>query len=304
MMRAADGKGLLLALCGFASLSVGDTIIKTIAGAWPGPAVALTRYAAGAVMLGLLLARVEGRRGFVLPMRGWHLLRGFAVGVATVGFFMAIFVMPLAEATAITFTSPMLTVLLAVPLLGERLRGIGIAALALAFAGVVIVLRPSFAELGLVALLPLGSALGMSLLMIGNRKVAGSASALAMQFAVAACALPVIALAALAGHLSGLPALHIGVPDWTIVARCLIVAVTASASHWLIFLAVERAGAARVAPTSYIQLPMAGALGWAIFGDRPDALALLGAAIIIAAGLILWRSGRVPESLKQPVIGE
>lgn len=299
-----DGKGLLLALCGFASLSIGDTIIKTIAGAWPGTAVALTRYTAGAVMLGLLLARSEGRRGFVLPQRGWHLLRGLAVGVATVTFFSAIFLMPLAEATAITFTSPMLTVLLAVPLLGERLRAAGLAALALAFAGMIVVLRPSFAELGPVALLPLASALGMSLLMIGNRKVAGSASALAMQFAVAACALPVIALAALAGHLSGDPALHIGAPDWSVIARCLMVAVTASASHWLVYLGVERAGAARVAPMTYVQLPVAGVLGWAAFGDRPDALALLGAGIIVAAGLMLWRSGRVPESLKQPAIGE
>lgn len=291
-----DGLGLLLALCGFAMLSVGDTIIKTIAGQWPGTAVALTRYTAGAVMLGLLLAAREGRAGFALTMRGWHLLRGLGVGVATVGFFSAIFVMPLAEATAITFTSPMLTVLLAVPLLGERLRGIGLAALALAFGGVIVVLRPSFAELGPVALLPLASALGMSLLMIGNRKVAGSASGLALQFAVAASALPVIALAALAGHLSGIAELHIGAPDWSVIARCLVVAVTATASHWLVFMGVERAGAARVAPMTYIQLPMAGALGWAVFGDRPDGIALIGACIIIAAGLILWRSGRVKEA--------
>ncbi len=300
MTRSGDGRGLLLALCGFAALSIGDTIIKTIAGQWPGTAVALTRYAAGTIMLAALLAWREGRAGFVLPMRGWHLLRGFGVGVATVGFFSAIFVMPLADATAITFTSPMLTVLLAVPLLGERLRAIGMAALALAFAGVIIVLRPSFAELGPLALLPLASALGMSLLMIGNRKVAGSASGLAMQFAVAACALPVIGLAALAGHLSGVASLHIGETDWTVIARCLVVAVTATASHWLVFMGVERAGAARVAPMTYIQLPMAGALGWAVFGDRPDALALVGACIIIAAGLILWRSGRVRE----PSVGE
>ena len=170
----------------------------------------------------------------------------------------------------------------------------------LSVGGVVIVLRPSFAELGWVALLPLASALGMSLLMIGNRKVAGSASALAMQFAVAACALPVIAIAALAGHLSGIAALHITMPDWTIVARCLVVAVTASVSHWLIYLGVERGGAARVAPMTYIQLLVAGALGWAVFDERPDALALLGAGIIIAAGLILWRSGRI----RDPAVGE
>jgi drug/metabolite transporter (DMT)-like permease len=46
---------------------------------------------------------------------------------------------------------------------------------------------------------------------------------------------------------------------------------------------------------TYVQLIMALALGWAVFGDRPDAVALMGAAVIIAAGLLLWWSGRVSE---------
>ena len=276
-------------------LSLGDAAIKTIAGAWPGTAVALTRYTIGAAMLGILLWRREGRAGFVMVRWRWHLLRGVAVGMATVSFFSALFVMPLAEATSITFTSPMLTALLAAPILGERIRPVAIAALLLAFAGVVIVLRPSFAELGPAALLPLVSALGMSLLMIGNRAVAGSGSALAMQFWVAVLALPVLAVAAFAGQVSGLPQYHVGTPDWSIVARCALVACTASTAHWLVFRATERTGAARVAPMSYVQLLVALGLGWALFGDRPDAIALAGAAVIIAGGLLLWWSGRVIE---------
>ena len=294
-MRQNDSHGLLYALAGFSLLSVGDAAIKTIAGAWPGTAVALTRYAIGATLLGILLWRREGRAGFRFTRVRWHLLRGFGVGMATVAFFSAVFVMPLAEATSITFTSPILTALLAAAFLGERLRPVGIVAMLLAFAGVTIVLRPSFAALGPAALLPLLSALGMSLLMLGNRAVAGSGSSLAMQFAVAALALPVIAAATLAGHLSGLSQYHVGVPDWTILARCAIVACTASTAHWLVFLGTERTGAARVAPMSYVQMLMALALGWALFGDRPDWIALVGAAVIIAAGLLLWWTGRVTE---------
>lgn len=294
-MRQNDSHGLLYALAGFSLLSLGDAAIKTIAGAWPGTAVALTRYAIGAAILGILLWQREGRAGFRLVRWRWHLLRGIAVGMATVAFFSALFVMPLAEATTITFTSPMLTVLLAAPILGERIRPIAIVAMLLAFAGVVIVLRPSFAELGLAALLPLVSALGMSLLMIGNRVVAGSGSALAMQFWVALLALPVLAVAALAGHWSGLPQYHVGTPDWSILARCALVACSASTAHWLMFRATERTGAARVAPMSYIQLLVALGLGWALFGDRPDAIALAGAGVIIAGGLLLWWSGRVTE---------
>jgi drug/metabolite transporter (DMT)-like permease len=294
-LRQNDSHGLLFALGGFSLLSVGDAVIKTIAGAWPGTAVALTRYAIGAGLLGVLLWRREGAAGFRLTRWRWHLLRGAGVAMATVGFFSALFVMPLADATSISFTSPILTALLAAPILGERLKPVSAVALLLAFCGMVIVLRPSFAELGLAALLPLLAAFGMSLLMLGNRAVAGSGSALAMQFAVAALALPLLAAATLAGHLSGLAQYRVGQPDPTVVIRCALVACTASASHWLIYLGTERTGASRVAPMTYVQLLFALALGWALFGDRPDWIALAGGAVIIAGGLLLWRNGRVSE---------
>lgn len=294
-LRQNDSLGLLFALGGFSLLSVGDAVIKTIAGAWPGTAVALTRYAMGAGLLGVMLWRSEGRAGFRLTRWRWHLLRGVGVAMATVGFFSALFVMPLADATSIQFTGPILTALLAAAILGERLRPIGVVALLLAFTGVVIVLRPSFAELGPTALLPLLAAFGMSLLMLGNRAVAGSGSPLAMQFAVAALAVPVLLAVTLVGEFSGLPQYRIGAPDWTIVARCALVAGTATAAHWLIYLGTERTGAARVAPMTYVQLLFALALGWALFGDRPDLIALAGAAVIIAGGLLLWWTGRVTE---------
>ncbi len=294
-MRQNDSHGLLFALAGFCLLSLGDSVVKTIAGSWPGTAVALLRYAIGVTILGLLLWRREGRAGFRLQRRRWHLLRGFGVGISTVAFFSAVFLMPLSEATSITFTGPIFTALLAAAVLGERLRPVSILAMLLAFAGVVIVLRPSFAELGPAALLPLIAALGMSLLMLGNRAVAGTGSSLAMQFAVAAIALPVIAAATLVGHLSGVPRFHVGAVDWSVIARCAVVACTASTAHWLVFLGTERTGAARVAPMTYVQMLMALGLGWVMFGERPDWIALAGAAVIIAGGLLLWWTGRVTE---------
>lgn len=291
-MRRGDSTGLLLALAGFSLLSLGDAVIKSIGGAWPPTAIALTRYAIGAAMLALLVWRSEGRAGLRFVGSGWQLLRGLGVGMATVGFFAALTVMPLAEATSITFTSPMLTALLAPMLLGERLRAVSFVALLIAFGGVLIVLRPNFTELGVQALWPLLTALGMSLLMIGNRAVAGSGSALAMQLMVACMALPVIGLATAIGHLSGHPAFHLHVADWTVIARCALVAGTATAAHLLIFLGTRRTGASRVAPMTYVQLLVALVLGWAAFGETPDLAALAGAGVIVAAGLLLWWSGR------------
>jgi drug/metabolite transporter (DMT)-like permease len=56
-----------------------------------------------------------------------------------------------------------------------------------------------------------------------------------------------------------------------------------------------RAGAATVAPMTYIQILVATVLGWAIFNDQPDAMTLLGASIIVGAGLYVWRAGKARE---------
>ena len=134
--------------------------------------------------------------------------------------------------------------------------------------------------------------MSMAFLMIGNRAVAGAGSAILMQFLVASLAVPFISTAAVLGHFSGVEALHIGMPDWTIVARCAVVAVTASFAHWLIFMGTTRASAADIAPMTYVQLLVALLLGILVFGDWPDLTSLAGSAIIIASGLMLWRKAR------------
>jgi drug/metabolite transporter (DMT)-like permease len=271
---------------------MGDAVIKSIAGAWPGTAVAALRYAIGSIGLGTLLFLKEGSQGFALPMPKVQLLRGFSVAMATICFFSSIFLMPLADATAIGFTSPMITAIFSAIFLNERTRATKWLAIVIAFGGVLLIMRPNVAELGWVALLPLAAAMSMALVMMGNRAVAGSGSPLLMQFLVASIAVPFILCAAFIGHFSGVTALHVGVPDWTIIARCTLVAVTASCAHWLLFMATTRASAAEIAPMTYIQLLIAVGLGIILFGDWPDLTSLAGAGIIIASGLILWRGAR------------
>ncbi|MEW4448461.1 DMT family transporter [Qipengyuania sp. JC766] len=289
-------KGLLFALAGFALLATGDAVIKTMAGQWSPLAVAALRFAIGAAGLSVLLWRHEGSGAFRPRRPLLQVVRGTCLAMATLFFFSSIFLIPLAAATALVFISPILTALLAGPVLGEKVRRATWIASAMAFAGVVIVLRPNVAEIGWAACLPLCSAAFFSGMVITNRAVAGEGSALSMQVFVALVAAPILALAALAGWASGIPLLEIGPLDWDVAARCAIVAVTASSAHWLIYRGTERAGASSVAPMTYVQLLIASALGWWWFGDVPDLGTLGGAAIIIGAGLYLWRSGRrVPK---------
>jgi drug/metabolite transporter (DMT)-like permease len=279
-------------LCGFALLSIGDAVIKSIAGAWPGTAVAALRYSIGAIGLGTLLFLKEGRQGFAMPLPKLQWLRGFSVAMATICFFSSIFLMPLADATAIGFTSPMITAIFSAIFLHERIHATKWIAIFVAFGGVLMIMRPNVMELGWVALLPLAAAMSMAFMIIGNRAVAGTGSPLLMQFLVASLAVPFILGAAFIGHFSGLEALHVGVPDWTIIVRCTLVAVTASFGHWMIYMATTRASAAEIAPMTYVQLLIAVGLGIILFGDWPDLTSLAGAGIIVASGLILWRGSR------------
>ncbi len=291
-MQNTAQKALTFALAGFTLLSIGDVVIKSMAGMWPGPAVAALRYFFGTCILAGLLFWREGRAGFVVPSPWLQLARGASIAMGSALFFLSIFAMPLTEATVIQFMNPMLVALLSGVILSERVPRAAITAIAIAFAGVLIVLRPEVTRIGWAGALPLAAALFLALTLLFNRKAAGLGSALQMQFLISVFATPVLILTTLIGHFSGVAALHLGLPAPAVVARCALVGVTASFAHGLMFMATERAPAAAVAPAVYVQLLIAMGFGWAVYGDRPDLAALAGAALIVGAGLYLWRNGR------------
>lgn len=304
-MQHSERSGLLLALTGFALLSVGDGVIKSMAGAWPALPVAALRFTIGAVGLAIFMARVEGSSA-LRPAQPWlQLGRGVCVSVASVSFFSAIYIMPLAETMAIAFLAPVFTALLSGPVLGEKVRAPVWIASGMAMVGVIVILRPNLLELGLPALFPLVSAFFFGLMIVLNRKAAGQGSPLAMQFYMAGVAAVLLTGLAVAAKFSGIAALDFGPPRWDVVLRCAIVACTATGAHWMVYLGTTRAGAAQVAPCTYIQMLVATLIGWLWFGDVPDALTLFGAAIIIGAGLYLWRSsarrGRAPQPISEAV---
>ena len=295
-MQPSDRAGLLYVLAGFSTLSIGDAIIKGMAGMWPPAAMAATRYVLAAIGLSAILAARQGWRAvFAMPRAKLQWVRGLSVSLATICMFTAVWLMPLAEATTITFTQPMITAILASLFLGERLRPAAIGATLVAFVGVIIVLRPNFVDIGLAALLPLGAAGSMAMLMIANRSASGSGGVLAMQVYIATTASVLLVGATIVGHVVGVEQWRLHWPEWHVVARCAFIAVSASVAHWLIYLGTTKAGAATVAPMTYGQLLAAVALGWIFFGEAPDGLAMLGAAIIVGAGLYLWYIGRMRQ---------
>ena len=292
-MQQSDRAGLLYALAGFCTLSIGDAIVKGMAGQWPAPAMAATRYIVGTLLLALLLGSREGKAAVVLPRDKLQWVRGIAISCSAIGMFFAVWLMPLSAATTIAFTQPMITAVLAIAILGERARRSTWVATLIAFIGVFLVLRPNFASAGWGSLFPLMGATGMAVTIITNRAVTGRASVLAMQYYMSVTAMVFLIGVTLASHFTGIEAFRLTWPHWSILARCAVIGLSATLAQMLIYMGTVKAGAGTIAPMTYGQLLMATVLGWVFFGDKPDALAMLGAAIIIGAGLYLWRAGRM-----------
>jgi len=127
------GLAIGLILLGVAAISVNDMLIKRLSGGYPLHQIVFTRSAIG-ILLGLVLVKLEG--GFhLLKTRqpGLHLLRGLLIVISNMSFFLALSVLPLAEATALFFAAPLFITLLSIPLLGEKVGPLRLGAVIVGF---------------------------------------------------------------------------------------------------------------------------------------------------------------------------
>ena len=234
---------------------------------------------------------------------GLHLVRALLIVIATGLFFSAVRHMPIANAIAIFFVEPFILTLLGWFLLGEEVGWRRIAACIVGFAGAVLVIQPSFQELGLVALFPLGTALSFAFYMIMTRRMARQMHPFALQSytALAAMVIVVPLLVGFNGSGSTLldPAMPHGIAIWTLLG----VGIISTISHIFISFSLRLAPASTVAPLQYLEIVAATALGYWVFGDFPDALTWLGISIIIGSGLyVIARERALSRKSRAPVL--
>ena len=209
-----------------------------------------------------------------------HVLRSLFLAGGTVAGIGAISLMPLAEATALVFSAPLLVTLMSPWVLGERVGWRRFAAVAVGFLGVLIVLRPGTGFLTWAALLPLLASLFYACYQVSTRLLSFSEHPLTLFFYTSLVGLAVTTPMAIAVW-SPMTA-----SEWAIL---LFVGLFGFAGQFLLIKAFQVAEAATVSPFIYVQLLFAGIFGWSLFGDLPDAWVLIGAAVIVASGLYIWR---------------
>ncbi|WP_246026737.1 DMT family transporter [Paracoccus luteus] len=199
--------------------------------------------------------------------------------VASIGlFFTALQFIGLAEATAIMDINPVLITLGAAVFLGERIgirRIIGIAA---ALAGALIVIRPGAGVLHPAAVLPLIGAFTYAAGAVMTRMVRGDSTATSILWSTAVATLAVSFVAPFVWQ----PIAPADLPVF------LALGLIGTAAQALLIRAFSLAEAAAVAPFGYTGLVWAGLWGWLFFGAVPDFWALVGAGIIVSAGLYVW----------------
>lgn len=235
--------------------------------------VVVVTLAVAHLLPGLLVTRQ-------LPLQ---LLRSSFLFGATVLFFWSLALMPLADVAAVAQVAPLIITAMAAIFLAERVglnRWLGVF---VGFVGALIILRPGFGDTGWEVLLPLGAALCFSALNITTRFLEGVDSVWTT-FLYTGLVGTVAATAAVPWFWE--------TPAWSDVPIFLAMGLFGTLGQFLLIMALTYATASLLAPLLYLNLVWATALGFVLFADLPDHWTILGAAMIVAAGLYVQRSGR------------
>jgi drug/metabolite transporter (DMT)-like permease len=281
-------------ILGMFIFSVNDALGKWLAATYTVAQIMLFRSAAAAVVLVPVL-RPSGLRQAMWMPRPW--LETLRVGLATaetICFYAAVSVLPLADAVTYYLAGPIYVTLIAALFLGERVGWRRWTAVLIGFGGVLLALQPTAGIFGWHALIAFAGSVIYALLMIVTRMLRGTPSTVMAAWQIWTGLL--FGLATAWWHwtpiASSFDVLLLGLLG--VVALGAIVCVNRSLAY---------APASVVVPYQYTLIVWAVVFGYVFFGDIPDLLTLLGAAIIVGAGLFIYfRERKVTGEMSKDIV--
>lgn len=281
-------RGIALKLISVVLFIIMASLIKASSTRIPaGEAVFFRSFFAMPVILIWLLMRHDLSTGLRVNSPMGHLWRG-VIGVSAMGTgFAALALLPLPEVTAIGYTAPLLTVLFAAVLLGERLRLFRMSAVAIGLCGVLIILWPRLtlddvndaARMGVILILVSSVLRALAQIQIRRIVATEQTSAIVFYFSLTATLLSLLTV-------------PFGWVVPTVAEAAMLISAGLLGGLAQIFLtsAYRETGAAVLAPFDYASMVFALLVGYVIFDEPPTGQMLLGAAVVISAGvLIIWR---------------
>ena len=230
------------------------------------------------VMATLVAARADLRANINCRHLRLHLFRNTVHVGASYLWAMSLLLIPLAMAFALEFTTPAWTLLLAAPVLGERLTASRIGAVVFGLVGVLVILRPGLATFQPGALLTLVAAFGLAITLIATKKLTRTDSTFAIVFWMMLIQLPLA--------LIGSDPLFVTKLNQGQVPAVIGIGVSGLVSHYCLTNAFQAGDAGVVVPLDFMRIPLIAVIGWWLYGEPLDVFVFLGAGLIITG--ILW----------------
>jgi drug/metabolite transporter (DMT)-like permease len=269
-------RGAAYFLCGVLLFAFMDTVTQYLAARHPAPLIVGVRYLVHCLLMVLVLAPTQGARLVRTKRTGLVLVRAVCLATASLLFALALQRVPVAEATAVLFVAPLLVVMMAGPVLRERVGVAGWASVVAGFVGILLIARPGGSLDAAGVALAFGAASMTAAYQLLSRLLAGTETTLAMLFYTA-----LVGAVAFGG---AVPFFWDGAPPPLELALLASLGVLGGVGHFLFTAAHRHAAASALAPLQYSQLVWVGLLGWIVFGHVPEGLAIAGMLVVAAAG--------------------
>jgi drug/metabolite transporter (DMT)-like permease len=285
--------GLMLMLLSVLFSPLIDIFAKLAIATVPSAEITAARFAVQAVcMLPVVIWR-KNLADLSWKQTFYHAIRGIIMTISMISFVATLKYMSVADAIAIFFVEPIILTILSSIFLGEAIGWRRYTACGVGFFGAILIIQPSFQEVGFVALLPVVSAVCIAISAMMNRALAQREDPWVMQFQMGLWGLFFCCIILYIGESSGSDVFDPVMPSALAFFYLAGVGVMAAIAGILGVYAYRAAPASTLAPLQYFEIVSATIFAWLVFGDFPDALKWLGILIIIASGLyIIWRERR------------
>jgi drug/metabolite transporter (DMT)-like permease len=277
-------RGIAMILTSTVFLGVSDVTAKYLSKTLPSIEITWIRFLVFALIM--VPAMVPGSPLYALrsDRPRFQLLRGLALLGSSLFFITGLRYLPIAEASATGFVSPLFVTALSILFLGERVGLRRWMATAVGLVGVLIILRPGTSAFHAAAFFPVISALSWASTLIMTRMMSGRDPAITTMTYSSIMGVSVLTLL--------VPLVWVA-PSWHEVLFGILIGVASTLGQWIVVLAFRYADASVLAPFQYTQLLWVSILGFLVFGEVPDIWTVIGAIFIVATGLYTAHRERV-----------
>lgn len=288
-------RGIALILTSTLFLGTSDVTAKYLSHTLPAIEIAWLRFLVFALIM--VPAMIPGSPLFALKTGCFNLqiMRGATLLGSSLFFISGLKFLPIAEASATAFVSPLFVTALSIVFLSEKVGVRRWIATAVGLFGVLVILRPGSGAFHLAALFPIVSALSWAGTLIMTRMMSGSERAITTMTYSSIVGLWILSLL--------VPYVWV-TPGWEPIVLGILIGVSSTAGQWIVVLAFRYADASVLAPFQYIQLLWVSIFGFLLFSEVPDIWTITGAAFIIGSGLYTAHRERIRHSAMRTVAAE